>query len=128
MLSPEFWCAAQLDTVCALSQAIGPANLAIFVPLLQKLAMRHKVHSEAFSRLAQQLLAHDPPCMSNAPDWESAHGWLNSLAPPPKPETLSSSLPEAPSAPFLPRSCTANRVCTWRFFCYCACCGDGQGM
>ena len=87
----------QLDTICALAQAIGPANLAIFVPVIQKLMQRHKIHHEKFARLAGKLLAHDPPCMSSADDWESSNAWMDELAPPPKPETLMSSLPDAPS-------------------------------
>lgn len=85
-----------MDTICALAQAIGPDNLAIFVPVIQKLMQRHKTQSDKFTRLAAKLLAHDPPCMSDAQDWESGNAWMDLLAPPPRPETLTSSLPDAP--------------------------------
>ena len=86
----------QLDTICALAQAIGPSLLAIFVHVIQKLMQRHKIHHEKFARLAAKLLAHDPPCMSEAQDWETSNAWLDTLVPPPRPETLTSSLPDAP--------------------------------
>ena len=72
----------QLDTICALALAIGPDNLAIFVPVVLKQMQRHKIQHEKFSKLAAKLLNHDPPCMSNAADWEANNAWLEELIPP----------------------------------------------
>ena len=74
-------------------------NEGVCVQLMQ----RHKLHHEKFQRLAAKLLTHDPPCMSEAIDWESSNAWMDHLAPPPKPETLSSSLPDAPGEQNVPQ-------------------------
>ena len=55
----------------------------------------HKVQHERFTRLVSKLLKHEPPCMSEAEDWESANGWLDTLVPPPASQSLASVQPEA---------------------------------
>ncbi|KAI3435635.1 hypothetical protein D9Q98_001694 [Chlorella vulgaris] len=65
-----------LDTLCSVALAIGP-DFAIFVPTMKKIMARHRMptHS-AFARVASKLLLHEPPCMSEAEDWESSSGFL----------------------------------------------------
>ncbi|KAL4435039.1 hypothetical protein ABPG77_003864 [Micractinium sp. CCAP 211/92] len=65
-----------LDTLCSVSLAIGP-DFAIFVPTIKKIMGRHRMppHS-AFSRVAAKLLHHEPPCQSEAEDWEGSAGFL----------------------------------------------------
>lgn len=84
----------QLDTICALALAIGLENLAVFVPVVQKQMQRHKIQHEKFSKLAAKLLSHDPPCMSNATDWEANNAWLDEMAPAAKQDLNSYQLPD----------------------------------
>eukprot|EP00878_Enallax_costatus_P008272 GHUV01008648.1.p1 GENE.GHUV01008648.1~~GHUV01008648.1.p1 ORF type:complete len:2405 (+),score=620.50 GHUV01008648.1:939-7217(+) len=66
-----------LDTICALAVALGQ-DFNIFVPTIDKIVTRHRVQHEWFSRLAQKLNA-EPPCCSDAEDWEDAGGWAAEL-------------------------------------------------
>ena len=59
---------------------------------------RHRVSHDMFSQLAAKVLTHDPPCMSDAQDWETDNAWLDLLAPPPDPATVLPALPEAACA------------------------------
>lgn len=43
-----------------------------------QIVTRHRVQHEWFSRLAQKLNA-EPPCCSDAEDWEDAGGWAAEL-------------------------------------------------
>eukprot|EP00887_Chlorella_sp_A99_P006163 scaffold3.g6163.t1 len=65
-----------LDTICSVSLAIGP-DFAIFVPTIKKIMGRHRMAAHAaFGRISAKLLHHEPPCMSEADDWESSAGFL----------------------------------------------------
>ena len=70
----------QLDTICALALAIGPNNLSIFIPVVQKQMQRHKVQHEKFSKLANKLLTHNQ-WTNNTADWEANNAWLDELIP-----------------------------------------------
>ena len=59
---------------------------------------RHKMGHEKFARLAAKVTTADPPCMSDAEDWESQNGWMDELAPPPDTSSALPALPESPSA------------------------------
>jgi len=50
-------------------------DFTIFIPTIAKVAARHKIHHDWFERLAGRLLGAEPPCMSDAEDWEGAGGW-----------------------------------------------------
>ena len=52
---------------------------------------------ERFSRLAAKVTLAEPPCMSEAQDWESQHAWMDELQPPPDTSSALPSIPEAPS-------------------------------
>eukprot|EP00879_Flechtneria_rotunda_P007003 GHRR01007352.1.p1 GENE.GHRR01007352.1~~GHRR01007352.1.p1 ORF type:complete len:2075 (+),score=775.15 GHRR01007352.1:2-6226(+) len=67
-----------LDTICALAVALGQ-DFSIFVPTLCKIVFRHKIQHEWFQRLASKLLNPEPPCCSDAEDWEDAGGWAVEL-------------------------------------------------
>ena len=40
---------------------------------------RHRIQHEWFERLANKVMSAEPPCMSNAEDWESAGGWATEI-------------------------------------------------
>lgn len=63
-----------LDTICALAVALG-GDFAVFVPTVAKAAARRRVRHEWFERLAARVLGAEPPCVSDAEDWEGAGGW-----------------------------------------------------
>ncbi|GBF92738.1 hypothetical protein Rsub_05107 [Raphidocelis subcapitata] len=63
-----------LDTMCSLAVALGQ-DFNIFIPTIAKVAARHRLSHERFERLAARLLGAEPPCMSDAEDWEGAGGW-----------------------------------------------------
>jgi hypothetical protein len=50
-------------------------DFTIFIPTIAKVAARHRLSHERFERLAERLLGAEPPCMSDAEDWEGAGGW-----------------------------------------------------
>ena len=65
-----------LDTLCSIALAVGP-DFAVFVPTVKKIMLRRRVQSHAtFSRIAQGLLQHEAPCMSEACDWETSSSYL----------------------------------------------------
>ena len=45
-------------------------------PPLQIMARHRMASHSAFARLSSKLLHHEPPCMSEAEDWESSAGFL----------------------------------------------------
>lgn len=59
-----------LDAICAAAVLLGP-DFTLFVPVIRKAVQRHRVPNEWFERLAQAALASQPPCMSDADDWEA---------------------------------------------------------
>ncbi|KAK9806315.1 hypothetical protein WJX72_010074 [[Myrmecia] bisecta] len=83
-----------MDTITALALPLGP-DFAIFAPTIKKTMAAHKMQHERFTRLCNKLLKHEPPCMSEAEDWESANGWLDQLAPAPTNATAASGQPDA---------------------------------
>ena len=58
---------------------------------------RHKMGHDRFARLAAKVTLAEPPCMSEAEDWESQHAWMDELAPPPDTNSALPSIPDAPS-------------------------------
>ncbi|RMZ52908.1 hypothetical protein APUTEX25_001027, partial [Auxenochlorella protothecoides] len=65
-----------LDTICAVALAVGP-DFAVFVPVIKKAVARHRMPPHAaFLRIAGKLQQQDPPCMSDAEDWEHSSGFL----------------------------------------------------
>jgi hypothetical protein len=44
-----------------------------------QIVVRHRMHHEWFERLASKLLSAEPPCCSDAEDWEDAGGWAAEL-------------------------------------------------
>lgn len=41
--------------------------------------MRNRVAHEWLERLAAKVMQTEPPCMSDAEDWESANGWAQEI-------------------------------------------------
>lgn len=65
---------------------------------------RHKMVHERFARLAERVTLQEPPCMSDADDWESNNRWIDDLVPVPEPVNSLPTLPDAASeiqVPFL---------------------------
>ncbi len=56
---------------------------------------RHKMVHEKFARLAERVTLQEPPCMSEADDWESNNRWIDDLVPA---ADATSSLPALPDA------------------------------
>ena len=54
------------------------------------------VHDK-FARLATRVTLQEPPCMSEADDWESNNRWIDDLVPPPDATTSLPALPDAGS-------------------------------
>jgi hypothetical protein len=44
-----------------------------------QIVVRHRMHHECFERVAGKLLSAEPPCCSDAEDWEDAGGWAVEL-------------------------------------------------
>jgi hypothetical protein len=44
-----------------------------------QIVVRHRMHHESFERVAGKLLSAEPPCCSDAEDWEDAGGWAVEL-------------------------------------------------
>lgn len=40
---------------------------------------RHRLQHEWYERLTHKMAASEPPCMSDAADWESSNGWAAEL-------------------------------------------------
>ena len=65
-----------LDVICSVALAVGP-DFAVFIPTIKKAIVRNRMAPHpTFSRIGSRLLSHEPPCMSNATDWESSAGFL----------------------------------------------------
>ena len=58
---------------------------------------RHRMVHEKFSKLGAKMSMQEPPCMSNAEDWESQNGWVDELAPAPVELSSMPSLPDGSS-------------------------------
>jgi hypothetical protein len=57
-------------TCCAmLCRAVSPCQIVV----------RHRLQHERFERLAGKFLSPEPPCCSDAEDWEDAGGWAAEL-------------------------------------------------
>ena len=50
---------------------------------------------ERFTRLAERVTLQEPPCMSDADDWESNNRWIDDLVPTPEPVNSLPTLPDA---------------------------------
>ena len=59
--------------------------------------MRHKKTHDKFSKMAARISMAEPPCMSNAEDWESQNAWVDEMAPPLEPDPCLPSLPDGTS-------------------------------
>jgi hypothetical protein len=44
-----------------------------------QIVVRHRLQHERFERLAGKFLSPEPPCCSDAEDWEDAGGWAAEL-------------------------------------------------
>jgi len=65
-----------LDTLCSVALAVGP-EFAVFVPTVKKVILRRKMQPNAsFARVAAGLLHPEPPCLSEASDWETSTSFL----------------------------------------------------
>ena len=53
---------------------------------LMQVMLRHKKTHDKFAKMAARISMSEPPCMSNAEDWESQNGWVDEMALPPEPE------------------------------------------
>ena len=53
---------------------------------------------ERFNLLAAKVTLHEPPCMSDAEDWEAGHAWVDDLAPPPEPAAALPPMPDPAGA------------------------------
>ncbi|BDA44527.1 Serine/threonine-protein kinase TOR [Coccomyxa sp. Obi] len=82
------------DTICSVAIALGP-DFALFVPTISRAMARHKMVHERFARLAERVTLQEPPCMSDADDWESNNRWIDDLVPPPEPVNSLPTLPDA---------------------------------
>jgi len=54
----------------------------------------------------------EPPCMSDAEDWEAGHGWVDDLAPPPEPAAALPPMPDPSGA--RARAARASRAASER--------------
>eukprot|EP00798_Chlamydomonas_sp_ICE-L_P022753 gene22753-29921_t len=72
-----------LDVLCAMAVVLGQ-DFCIFLPTIRKACLKHKgqherlssrVQHEWFERLISRVCNTEPPCMSNADDWETSSGW-----------------------------------------------------
>lgn len=58
---------------------------------------RHRMVHEKFARLAERVMLQEPPCMSEADDWESNNRWIDDLVPALDATTSLPALPDAGS-------------------------------
>jgi hypothetical protein len=59
--------------------------------------MRHKKTHDKFAKMATRISMAEPPCMSNAEDWESQNAWVDEMALPPEPDSSLPALPDGTS-------------------------------
>eukprot|EP00889_Picochlorum_renovo_P008615 jgi/Picre1/35645/NNA_003106.t1 len=65
-----------LNVICSIALAIGE-DFALFIPAIKKAIARNKIpHHAAFSKIAAKLSTSEPPCTSEADDWESSPAFL----------------------------------------------------
>ncbi len=56
--------------------------------------MRHKKTHDKFAKMAARISTAEPPCMSNAEDWESQNAWVDEMTAPPQPDSSLPTLPD----------------------------------
>ncbi len=64
--------------------------------------MRHKKTHDKFAKMAARISMAEPPCMSNAEDWESQNGWVDEMGPLPEPDIGPPILPDGTTSEHLP--------------------------
>lgn len=65
-----------LDIICAIALAVGD-DLKVFIPLIKKAIAKNKIQKHAtFSKIVDKISHLDPPCTSDADDWESSQAFL----------------------------------------------------
>jgi FKBP12-rapamycin complex-associated protein len=69
-----------LDALCTMAVVLGQ-DFTMFIPTIRKAVSRHRVAHEWFERLSQTGVCSgsEPPCMSDAEDWESQSSWAAEL-------------------------------------------------
>jgi len=78
--------------------ARGAAGAEAGRPRGAQIMARHRTAHERFSLLAAKVTLREPPCMSDAEDWEAGHGWVDDLAPPPEPAAALPPMPDPSGA------------------------------
>lgn len=64
-----------MDTICALAVPLGQ-DFMYFMPTIRKVVNKHRLQHEWFERLCTKMNRIEPPCMSDAEDWEGLpNGW-----------------------------------------------------
>ena len=74
--------------------------------------MRHKKTHDKFAKMAARISMAEPPCMSNAEDWESQNGWVDEMGPLPEPDIGPPILPDGTTSEHRP-----VRWLIWACFC-----------
>ena len=72
---------------------------------LMQVMMRHKKTHDKFAKMAARISMAEPPCMSNAEDWESQNGWVDEMGPLPEPDIGPPILPDGTTSEHLPVDC-----------------------
>ena len=69
-----------MDTLCSMAVVLGQ-DFGMFIPTIRKAATRHRLTHEWFDRLSGGggVCGAEPPCMSDAEDWESHSTWCAEL-------------------------------------------------
>ena len=65
-----------LDVICSITLAVGD-DIKVFIPSIRKAVLKNKIpHHPAFARIVARLSHNEPPCISDAEDWESSPAFL----------------------------------------------------
>ncbi len=67
-----------VHAACCVGSLTALVYCIMHVPWLQ-IVVRHRLSHERFERLAGKFLSPEPPCCSDAEDWEDAGGWAVEL-------------------------------------------------
>ena len=64
-----------LDIICCISLAIGD-DIRVFIPPIRKAMLDNHIVHGTFDKILERLSIQDPPCISDAEDWESSPAFL----------------------------------------------------
>jgi len=64
-----------LDIICCISLAVGD-DLKVFIPSIRRAMQENQIQHDTFEKILKRLSNQDPPCISDAEDWESSPAFL----------------------------------------------------